>query len=473
MSISTLSPSTAEVSNIDVLARKPLSFVIGLSLLWLVASGLLSLLNLLQLHSPQFLADCSFFTFGRLQALAQTALVYGWTVNAGIAVVLWLLARLGGAPLRGGNYLVVGAVFWNIGVIAGCVGIGLGDMSSFAFLQLPRYVLPLMFFSFAAMAAPGVLAWTGRRKRATFASQWYGVAALFLLPWILSVAMLMLFNHPMRGVMNSVVASWYAQNLFSLWLAPIGLAALYYLLPKISGRVIPSYEFAVFGFWALLLFGTWLAGRTLIAGPVPVWVPTLAVVAGFLLLFHYLVVAVNLRGAFCPQGNVSLQFAAFGLISYLLAGLAGVLFSTRHLAAYVQFTLFGRAQAQLGLAAASVLLFAALYYLLPRLAGKAWPSRALLRAHLWLVVIGVSVLVLALAIGGWRQGHDLNQADVTFATITAHLAPWLLLAVAGQAVLLLGNFLLLVHFFKLVSAKSTAEAAAAFRQPPALEASVS
>jgi len=45
---------------------------------------------------------------------------------------------------------------------------------------MPVYVHPLLLVSYAAIATPGVLAWTGRSTRATFATQWYAVAALFL-----------------------------------------------------------------------------------------------------------------------------------------------------------------------------------------------------------------------------------------------------------------------------------------------------
>jgi cytochrome c oxidase cbb3-type subunit I len=250
MTQTTSSTASPGVSEIDTSSRCALSFLIVASLLWLVTGGVLALLNLLQTHTPGFLADCFLFTHGRLDAMQETALVYGWAGNAGIAVALWLLSRLAGSALRGTNYLVAGALFWNIGVKLGVYGIAFGDMTSFSLMQMPDYVQPLMLVAYALMAAPGVLAWTGRRNDSTFATQWYAIAALFLFPWFFSAAQVMLLFAPVRGTLQSVVSTWYAQNLFSLWMAPLAIAALYYLVPKIRGKVMPNYDFAIYGFWS-------------------------------------------------------------------------------------------------------------------------------------------------------------------------------------------------------------------------------
>src|SRR5436190_5777954 len=90
--------ASAEVSAIDTQARGPLLFLIGSGLVWLVVSGVLSLIASLQLHSPAFLSDCPWFTYGHTQAMAETAFVYGWLANAGLAAVTWILGRLGGSP---------------------------------------------------------------------------------------------------------------------------------------------------------------------------------------------------------------------------------------------------------------------------------------------------------------------------------------------------------------------------------------
>ena len=336
-----------EISEIDVSARGPLLLLIGSAILWLVAGGVLALIGSIQLHTPQFLANIVWFTYGRMQAAQEAALIYGWAVNSSLAVALWLLARLGGSPLRAAGLAITGALFWNLALTVGVIGIFAGDLTGFSLLQLPAYVQPLLFIAFAAIAVAGVLAWTGRRNAFTFAAQWYAVAPLFIFPWVFSVAQVLLLFVPVHGTLQAVVAAWFGQNLTALVLAPFALAAVYYLLPKISGRPVHHYDYAPHSFWVLLFIGGWAGGRHLAGGPVPAWVATTGIVATVLLLFHYTVVAVNLAGIFAGRGSTVLRFAAIGLAAYLLGGLLNAVTSVRDVAKFAQFTYISAAQNQL------------------------------------------------------------------------------------------------------------------------------
>jgi cytochrome c oxidase cbb3-type subunit 1 len=462
-----------EASEIDVSARGPLLLLLGSAISWLVAGGVLALIASIQLHTPGFLAHCAWFTYGRMQAAQETALVYGWAINAGLAVALWLLARLGGAPLRTPGLAFIGTVFWNLALTVGVIGIFLGDQTGFAFLQLPAYVQPIMLVAYAAVAVAGVLSWTGRRKAFTFATHWYAVAALFVFPWVFSVAQVMLLFAPVHGTLQAVVATWFGQNLGALVLAPFALAAAYYLLPKISGRPVNHYDYAAHAFWVLLVIGGWAGGRQLIGGPVPAWVVTAGIIASVLLLFHYVVVAVNLGGVFCACGSTALRFSAIGLLAYVLGGALNAVTSVRGVAQFTQFTLFSVAQTQLLLGGAfTFIIFGAIYFLAPRLAGKPWPSAGLICAHFTAVLLGLVLNVGGLLVAGWIQGADLNQASVNFPTIAGHVHGWLVVATAGQALMLLGSLALAFNFKWLLFVSVVQPAAGLFRTPAALEVPV-
>ena len=469
--------ASAEVTLIDTQARYPLLLLIGSGVLWLVLSGVLALITSIQLHSPAFLADCSVLTHGRAQAMRETAFIYGWAANAGLAIALWILGRLGGAPLRALNWTVVGTLFWNLAVAAGLVGIATGDATSVSFLQLPRYVQLLMLIAYVAISIAGILAWSGRRNACTFASQWYAVAALFLFPWLFSAAQVVLLWSPVRGTLQAVAAGWYVQAAWTLWLVPLALAGAYYVVPKVTGRALPSYDSASLGFWTLLFLGAWTGGRHLIGGPVPAWIASIAIVSCSLLLFHYLVVALNLRGAIGGGGASALKFISFGLLAYVCGGVLDAITAFRSVSLITQFTYFSTAQQQLALyGGVSMMLFGAIYFALPRLTGRAWSSAALVRGHYLLMVLGVVLLVASLAGAGWIQGRDLANAKVTFAELAAHTRTWLLLATVAQALLLVGNLLLLVNFFASSCAccrRENEPAVDPFRQPSTMEASAS
>ncbi|MEO7599187.1 MAG: cbb3-type cytochrome c oxidase subunit I [Opitutus sp.] len=468
-----MTTASNEVSEIDANARFPLSLLIASAILWLILSGVLAILNFAQNLSPSFLADCSWFTYGRLHAMQETAFIYGWVATAGFAVALWILGRLGGSPLRSLNWTVVGTIFWNLGVTIGLIGIALGDGTSISLLHLPDYVQPLLLVSFGAIAVTGVLAWTGRQHRATFAAQWYAVAALFLFPWLFSAAQAMLVWFPVRGTLQAVAAGWFLQGAWTLWIAPLALSAAYYLVPKISGRVIPAYDFASLSFWTLLVVGGWTGGRHLVGGPVPAWIATIAIVSCVMLTFHYAVTAINLRGAF-GKSSISLKFIAYGVLAYVVGGFADAATAMRSVSEVTQFTWVSVAQTQLANSGAfTMIMFGAIYFLVPRIANQAWPSASLIRGHYIAALIGTTLLVGSLVVAGIVQGRDLANPATSFADLSAHVRPWLLAATASQALLVLGNIVFAIHFARVVVAKPTVTAENLFSQPPVMEASVS
>jgi cytochrome c oxidase cbb3-type subunit I len=437
----------SEFTPSDSASRYPLLLLLFSGLLWLVVSGVLGVLASVQLHDPIFLSGHAFLTYGRRSVLAKTAFVYGWLANAGLGVSLWMLGRLAGEPLRGQNWAIWGAVFWNLGVTGALVGVASGYATGFALLGLPASVQLLLLFSYAAIAVPGLLAWSGRLREVSFASHWYAAAALFVFPWILSIAHVMLFTAPVRGVLQPIVAGWYAQAAWTLWLAPLALSAAYYVVPKVTGKILPSYEFASLGFWCLIFVGGLTGGRHLLGGPVPAWIPSVAVVACALLLFHTCIVLLNLKGAFSGKGT-ALKFIAFGLAAYAVGALVDTATSFHAVAVHTQFTYFDEAQKQVALyAAASMILFGGIYFALPRITGKAWYSGWLVRIHLILSVAGLILFIGGLAMASVVQSQDLLEASVPFADISHHTRPWIQAATAGRAVLLFANVAFLVNFY--------------------------
>jgi cytochrome c oxidase cbb3-type subunit I len=459
----------AEVTPVDSSSSIPLLGLLFSGLLWLVASGALALVASVQLHTPTFLAGCCFLTYGHTSAMAETAFVYGWMANAGLALALWTVGRLAGEPLRGQAWALVGTTFWNLGVTGAVIGIAVGDNTGFALLGLPSYVQLVLFASYGAIAVSGILAWSGRLRQVSYASHWYAAAAFFLFPWLLSIAHVMLFSVPVRGVLQPIVAGWYAQSAWTLWLAPLALAAAYYVVPKVTGKVMPSYEFASLGFWCLIFVGGLTGGRHLVGGPVPAWIPSIAVVACALLLFHVIVVFLNLRGAFSGKG-IALKFIAFGLAAYALGATVDALTSFHSVAAHTQFTYFDEAQRQLALyGAASMIFLGAIYYALPRITGKAWLSPGLVRLHLFLTVFGILLLLGSLSEAALVQSQDLLDPKIDFAEISHHTHLWLVTASVAYGVLLLASIAVVVNFIGTACRVMNISQPAVFDAPAELE----
>src|SRR5690606_10522422 len=97
---------------IDASMRWAVLVYVKASVVWLLLSSILGFIVSLKLVSPNYLSEYAFFTFGRVYPAFWNVLVYGWLINAGLACVAWIAARLSGRAV-GGVLLAVAAGAWN------------------------------------------------------------------------------------------------------------------------------------------------------------------------------------------------------------------------------------------------------------------------------------------------------------------------------------------------------------------------
>jgi len=472
---STESNARAEQAEIDASAKWPVLVFFGSALVWLLLGGALQLIASIQLHTPTFLSACAWTTHGRIVPAAQNALVYGWGMNAAFAFGLWLMARLSATTLRHGGWLFVAAKFWNVGVTLGILGILGGYSTSFELLEMPRYVTLILLVAYALVGVWAVTTFSIRNTENVYASQWYLFGAAFWFPWLYAIAQIMLLKAPVRGVLQPLVNAWYVHGLYGLWFIPMALAAAYYFLPKILGKPIANYYLAPLAFWWLVGTTAFAGGSRLIGSPVPVWISTLGGAANFLLVVPVVVIAINLLGTLAGQTaalgrSITLRFILISILGFILASGLNFALSIRGFAQVVQFTLVTELRDWLILYATfSTAMFGAAYFILPRLTGREWRSSALVKAHFGSAALGVILLTVGLAYGGYVQGQMLADAKVPFGEITQALTFWFAFRSVGLLVLLIGHVAFLINFAWIACPICSNETETAqFRTPPAL-----
>ncbi|MEZ5276192.1 MAG: cbb3-type cytochrome c oxidase subunit I [Opitutaceae bacterium] len=448
---------------VDRSVRFPVLILMGLSLLWLLTATVLSVMASFKLHTPGFLADHEWLTYGRVRPAATTAMIYGWATNAAFALAVWLMARLSRARLLHGGLVIVGAVFWNLGVDLGIAGILLGKGLPYEWMALPGYSGPLLLVAYILMAIWVVNTFRYRQDRHVYVSQWFLLAALFSFPWVFSVAQIMLVQMPVRGTMQALVGAWYAQNLIGLWLMPVGLASAYYFIPKVLGKPIHSYYLAVVGFWSLIFAVCWSGPARLVGGPIPAWVISAGIVGCVLLLIPVVVTTVNLHlttlGSFRQVWNSpTLRFVVLGSVAFTLVAFLWAITSFRTVAEVTHFTLVEEALNQLAVYGFfSMTAFGGFYFIVPRLLEKEWPSASLVSLHFWSVVLGFLILMVGLFLGGVLQGLWMNDPVLfpEWVTIVHSLVPYLLTGTVGWILILLGHLTFLISFiWMLISPRS-------------------
>ena len=438
---------------IDASCRVPLLALFGGAALWLVIGSVLAMIASIKFHAPDFLADCPWLTYGRVQPAADDALLYGFCIPAALGVMLWILARLSQTPLCLPFVSVAAANLWHLGVLVGLVGILIGDSTGFAWLEFPRGGSVLLFTAFLLIAISAVATFGQRRERELFPSHWFLLAALLWFPWIYATGNLFLVAWPVRGIVQAAIDFWFANNLLFVWLGLAGIGTAFYFLPKLAERPLQSRYLALFAFWTLILFGTWCGIPQ--GTPLPAWMPALSAVAAALLLVPLLIVLLvvwrTVRGSIMSNcNNAPFCFIGFGIDSFLLSGLMLMAMACPQISRVTEFTWFGPAQTQLQLYGFfAMTMFGAIYYLLPRAVGFEWPFPKLVRVHFWISMFGVLLLVMPLAIGGVVQGLKWANPNVAVVDVAKATMPFLRGSTTGLLFLLFGNLLFALNIFGL------------------------
>jgi cytochrome c oxidase cbb3-type subunit 1 len=416
---------------IDSSCRGPVLYYATSAVVWLLVGTLLALVASVKLHSPYFLTDVSWLTFGRARMAHLQAVGIGWSGMVGMAAGCWLMCRLSRAELVYPKLLLFAATLWNVAMILNVVGVLAGDGQSVEWLDAPPYVAPFLVASLGIFSAWTVATFRRRREQHVYVTQWYVLAAVFWLPWLYTVTVFMIFWSPATGVIQPVVNWWFGHNYLGLWLTPLGVGSAYYLIPKIIGRPVHSYYLSIIGFWSLALFYSWAGMHHLIGGPIPAWLATASTVGSMMMFIPVISVAINhhmtMLGSFHRlRYSPALRFTVFGAITYTAVSAQGAIEALKDFSEVAHFTHYTVAHAHLGAYGFyTMTMFGLLYYMVPRLTGREWFSPGLIRMHFWCDAVGITVYFVSLSVGGWWQGRMLNDPNVPFGNIVTYLLPYL------------------------------------------------
>ena len=437
---------------IDASTRLPVIMFYTSAVAWLVIGTLLAGYTSFKMTSPDLFSNIAALGFGRTRPAHMNVMLYGWASMAAIGTSIRLMARLCRTTLRYPLLLVAGGIFWNVGVLLGVGGILAGHSTGYQWIEFPTYSTIVLFIAYTMVVSWAVLMFRFRREGHIYITQWYLLGALLWFPWLYGATQMMLFVVPVQGVMQAAVNWWYANNLMFLWFGSLGLGTAYYMIPKVIGRPVYSYHLAAIGFWTYALFASWTGMQRLIDGPFPAWMITASIAATILTIIPVATVGLNhhmtMRGNFqLMRYSPTLRFTVFGAIAYTVFSLVGILISLRSVATYVHFTQVSVAYSHLGLYAFfTMIMFGAMYYIVPRLVGREWRYASMIKLHFWASTYGIGLMVLMLLAGGMVQGRDLNNAALSFTESTQSILPYLRGRSLSGLLLTVAHFVFAFHF---------------------------
>jgi cytochrome c oxidase cbb3-type subunit 1 len=151
----------------------------------------------------------------------------------------------------------------------------------------------------------------------------------------------------------------------------------------------------------------------------------------------------------------TLRFVVLGAIAYTAVSLQGMFTAFRAVNRITHFTHWTIAHAHVGVYGfVTFVMFGSMYYILPRVTGREWPSARLIRWHFWLTLGGLTLYVVPLTIAGVFQGLALLDPQTPFsASVQASLPGLMARSVAGL-VLTAANLVFAWHCWHIVRGRA-------------------
>ncbi len=448
------------------------------SIVWGMVAVLVGVIVSFQMVEPD-LNFPPYLTFGRLRPIHTNAGIYGWGVGTIFATFLYIVQRLCKTQLWSDKLARFQLWFFNATIIASAVTLLLGYTTSKEYHEMEWPIDVMVVILWVAFAINIIMTIVKRNEEQMYISLWYMLAA------IVGVAILYLTNaaavpvslfksySAYAGTNDANVHWWFGHNAVAMALTAPPLAMFYYFLPKTTGVPIFSHRLSIISFWSLIFMYLWTGAHHLLWTPVPDWVQTLAMAFSVMLIAPSWGSVFNgylsMNGQWHQmRDNYIVKFLILGITFYGLQTLQGPMQSIRTFSAFIHYTDWVPAHIHMGtMGWVSMIAFASLYYLLPRLYGREVYSIPLANLHFWLILIGQLIWSISLWVAGvlqagmWHSLNDDGSLTYTFMETMVEMYPYWWARAVGGVIYMLGVLVFIYNMIKTARGETQATPAAA------------
>jgi cbb3-type cytochrome oxidase subunit 1 len=371
----------------------------------------------LQFFLPDLTGSTPELSWGRLRYAHTQGIMLGWLGNAFLAFLYHAVPVLTGRPVtsaRLGRWLFG---IWNFAVMApGWVLVLAGVSQPLEWAEFPLVVDAFVILGLGLAAVQFLPAFFRRGLEDLYVSSWYIIGALVFT--FLAFPMGNLVPEFVPGASGAAFSGLWIHDAVGLFVTPLAVAILYFVIPAATGRPIFSHFLSMLGFWWLFFIYPLNGIHHYVYSAIPMAAQVGAIAASALLGINVIIVVANLllslRGAGVFPRDVGLRFVAMSTIFYLVVSLQGATQAQMAFNQAVHFTdwVIGHSHlAMLGFAT-----FAAaggLVHAWQRIPWARYNARAFDWAY-WLLLAGIIVMV-----------SDLTIAGIVEARLWQDGAPWL------------------------------------------------
>ena len=391
-----------------------------------VAFGILASIQLL---APDVAAGAPWLGWGRVRYAHTQGIMLGWLGNAFLAFLYHAVPILSGRSVtspRLGRWLFA---LWNFAVMApGWVLVLAGVSQPLEWAEFPLAVDAFVVAGLALAAVQFLPPFFARGLDSLYVSSWYVIGALVFT--LLAYPMGNIVPEIAPGAQGAAFSGLWIHDAVGLFVTPLAVAILYFVIPAASGRPIYSHFLSMLGFWLLFFVYPLNGTHHYVYSVIPMEAQITAITASAILGVTVILVVFNLlmslRGAGIVPQDAGLKFVALSTVFYLIVSIQGSLQAQMSINQAVHFSdwVIGHSHlAMLGFAT-----FAAaggLVHAWQRIPGARYNARALTWSF-WLLLGGVVMMVTALTAAGIVEAR-LWQAQTPWIDSVRSARPfWLL-----------------------------------------------
>lgn len=428
-----------------------------------------------ELAFPFLNLDLPWITFGRLRPLHTNAVIFAFGGNLLFAGIYYSVQRTSRVRLFSdaiSNFTFWG---WQLIIVLAAISLPLGftQGKEYAELEWPIDIMIAVVWVALGINFFGTL-WR-RKEKHIYVANW------FYMGLIITVAILHIFNslaYPVSltksysvyaGLQDAMVQWWYGHNAVGFFLTAGFLGIMYYFMPKQAERPVYSYRLSIVHFWALIFVYVWAGPHHLLFTALPEWTQTLGMTFSVVLFAPSWGGMINgmmtLKGAWHKlRTDPIIKFMFVAISFYGMSTFEGPMMSIRSVNALSHYTDWTIGHVHSGaLGWVSMISIGALYYMFPRVWGKAkMYSTNLINIHFWMSTIGVVFYISSMWISGvmqglmWRTVNSDGSLTYTFAQTVAAMHPYYVLRLIGGLIYFSGMLLMAYNVFKTITSGESA-----------------
>ncbi len=418
------------------------------SAFWFAAATSFGLIGAGYLIAPDFLANIEYIHFGRIRPMHINAVLFGFVTPGLLAAAFYYFTKLLRTEIFSEKLGVVTAVFWNITVTAGMVGIATGHTQGREYAELPWSVDIMVVICFVLVVFNILMTIRRRQEPILFVSVWYTTAAVILtaLTYCLGNVIWKPDTGALLGIPDAILLWFYGHNIFGLLLTPMSLGIAYYVLPIATRSPLYSHTLSLLGFWSLIIVYTHVGTHHLLQVPVPTWLKTISIVDSVAMVIPVMIVLINLwytvKGKLGDiHADIGAKFVFTGTIFYFFVNIQGSMMALPHVQRITHFNNWVVGHAHIGvLGFAGVTALGGMYFILPRITGRPLYSKFLADVQYWLVLIGITGFAVVLTTAGLIQGNAWYNGETVY-RVLPEIQPYYILRASLGTLIVVGAYL--------------------------------